>query len=173
MVEFRFKFDSSTTAALNKNTFKKMWWFFLLFSLIFVGLGALSVAAPEDKGDLIYGIIMITFGVLFTPLVLLLTKIMQKSLDKSMSIMSSDTESIFTFEENKVTIEQIKGEDYYAKTVTSYNYFYKVTEDANTYFLYISKMQSHVVHKNALTQGTLEELNSYLQKNLGEKFKRK
>lgn len=171
MVEFRSKFDSSTTAALNKNSFKRLWWLFVLLSVVFILIGVVGIAFGEDEADLVYGIIMLSFGVLFTPLVWGLTKILQKRLDKSMSIMSADTEAVFLFDENKITIEQIKGEEYYAKTVMNYGCLYKVTEDRDAYFLYISKMQSHVVQKSALTRGTLKELNYLLLTNLGDKFK--
>lgn len=54
-----------------------------------------------------------------------------------------------------------------------YSYIYKAIEDNNYFYLYISKMQSHVIDKSSITQGTLEEVTALLKTNLGDKFKSK
>ena len=172
MIEFQGKFDSSVTNSINKRSFKKLWWLFVLCSLLFIFIGAMSIIFPEDLSDKIFGIVFICFGVLFTPLVILLTKVLQKSLNKSMHVLSPDTIEIYQFYPDKLVITQRKGEEYEAVTTTKYSYLYKVEETPTTYFLLISKMQSHVVKKADLTQGTIEELNSILSSNLGSKFKR-
>lgn len=54
-----------------------------------------------------------------------------------------------------------------------YSYIYKAREDKNYFYLYISKMQSHVIDKSSITQGTLEEATALLKTNLGYKFNNK
>ena len=88
-----------------------------------------------------------------------------------MNILSSDTVEVFQFYPDKLVITQRKGDEYEAITTAKYSYLYKVEETVSTYFLFISKVQSHVVNKSDLTQGTLAELNSILASNLGPKFR--
>lgn len=171
MVEFRTTLNSNKTQALNKNAFKKLWWMYLLLSLIFVVIGVIGILFREDNSDLAFGITLTVFGVIFTPLVLLITKLIQRNFDKSMSLISDNTEEVYTFDENEITISQKRGEDYEAFTRAKYNYLFKVTETPTHYFLYISKAQCHVVDKTSLTQGTLIELNAHFINNLGQKFK--
>lgn len=170
MIEFVGKFDSNVTKSLNKHQIKKFWWAYALFSLIFIGIGVLGILTPEDMSDIVFGVIMIVFGALFTPLVLLITKSTQKKLDKSMPILSADTIETFQFYPDKLVIIQRKGEEFEAVTTAKYSYLYKVEETPTHYFLKISKMQSHVVNKANLTQGTIEELNNILYANLGASF---
>lgn len=177
MVEFQGKFDESVTKSLNNRAFKKMWWLFVVFSVVFICLGIAGIVLREDNEDLSYGIFLIALGVLFTPAVLLLTKIVQKRVDKSMSVMSSDTTQTIQFYPDKMIITMVKqrnGEEeseYEATTTARYSYLYMVEETRDTYFLRISKMQFHVVKKCELKQGTIEELNSILSYNLGQRFK--
>lgn len=177
MVEFQGKFDESVTKSLNKRAFRKMWWLFALFSVLFICLGVVGIVFREDGEDLSYGISLIAFGVLFAPAVFLLTKVLQKRVDKSLSVMSSDTTETFQFYPDRLIIIQRKtraGEEeceFESTTNTRYSYLYKVEETRDTYFLRISKMQSHVVNKSDLKQGTIEELNAILSSNLGLRFK--
>lgn len=54
----------------------------------------------------------------------------------------------------------------------AYSYCYKIKETATHYFIYISYAQAFVVPKADIVEGSIEELNSILSSNLGEKFKR-
>ena len=172
MIEFQGKFDSSTSTALNKRAFKKMWWLFVISSLVFGVIGVMLVAFPEDLSDTILGVVLICFGALFTPLVFVLTKHIQKKQNKTMHILSSDTTQVFQFYPDKLVITQRKGDEYEGVTTAKYSYLYKVEETPTTYFLFISKVQSHVVNKADLVQGTIEELNEIFIRNLGHKFTR-
>lgn len=162
MVEFKTKFDENVTKAINNYQLKRLWWLYAIFTVIFAGIGVMSVL---DK-DYVFGGLMISFGVLFAPLVVLLTKLLQHSLNKSMNVMSDETEEVYQFEENKVTIIQVKGETFRSVTEATYDYFYQVRESKDHFFLYISRQQTHVVPKAKLTQGTLDELRIYFRNNL-------
>lgn len=172
MVEFQGKFDSTLTNNLNKRQFKRIWWFFVLFPILLVGMGVMMILMPEDQSDIYAGIAIICFGVLFPPLLVLLTRFAQKKINKSMYILSNDTTSLFQFYPDRVVITMRKGEEYEGITTAKYSYFYRVEETPDTYFLSIAQGQFHVVNKTDLTHGTLEELNSILSTNLGAKFKR-
>ena len=171
MIEFQGRFDSNVSTAINRRAFKKLWWLFIVCSVILVGTGILLAAFAEDLSDTILGMVLICFGILFAPFVKLLTNSMQKRLNKSMNILSPDTVQIFQFYPDKLVITQRKGDEYEATTTAKYSYLYKVEETVSTYFLFISKMQSHVVNKADLTQGTLGDLNKILTANLGAKFR--
>ena len=172
MIEFQGKFDSSASTALNKRVFKKLWWLFAVSSVVFVLLGILLTAFAEDTSDIVLGTLLIVFGLVFEPLVKLISRSMQKRLNKSMNILSPDTVQIFQFYPDKLVITQRKGDEYEALTTAKYSYLYKVEETVSYYFLYISKSQSHVVNKADLVQGSLAELSEIFATNLGGKFKK-
>lgn len=169
MVEIRTKFDENVTKELNKIQMKKSWWIYALFTVIFVLLGV--TFGLEAEGDWILGGVFIVIGICFFPLCLLLTKIMQKNINKSMSVLSEETHEIYKFDELKITIEQTKGSSFHAVTETDYSYLFSVKETKDYWFLYISKLQSHVVPKNNIIEGSVEELNAILSEKLGSKFK--
>ncbi len=173
MVEFRSKFDGRQNTALINRTFKKLLWLFVVLSTVIIVMGIVAVAVPEDQSDVGLGIAVIVFGVLITPLGYFLSRFMQRSNNKASMFISPDTEEIYTFDEEYITITQKKGDEFFATSKAKYSYIHKAYEDKKFYYLYISKVQSHVIEKSSLTQGTLEELSSLLKTNLGRKFKAK
>ena len=172
MVVFKSKFDESVTNTLNKHQIKKFGWLLGLLGVFFAVFGVLCIVFREDPSDVGLGIFLIVFGVLYFPLVIWLSKIVQKKWNKSMPIMSAETESEFKVDEEKVFMTQEKGDDYKAVTEARYNCFYKVIETKENYFLYISRSQSHVVNKKDLVEGSIEELNEILEQRLEGKFSR-
>lgn len=171
MVEFKGVFDGEVTKSLNNRAFKKLWWLVAVICLVVIVIGVLGVVFPEDDSDVYSGIGAICFGALFPIIWIILSRFVQKRLDKTMSIMSPDTSETYQFYPDKIIIKTRKGEEYEATVTAKYSYLYKVEETPDTYFLLISKAQSHVVKKCNLTQGSIEELNSILSSNLGVKFK--
>lgn len=167
MVKFNSVFDASITQAANKHQLKRLGWIFVVIPALFILLGVWDVV----DGYVVSGVTWIVFGVLFYPLVNWLTKVFQKRINKSMSIMSEETKEEYQFYEDHLVIIQTKGEDFKATTETKYNYFFEVIETETHYFMYISKTQVHVVQKDKITEGTLEELNGILSNQLKEKFK--
>ena len=99
MVKFRTKFDSESTASLNKAQIKKFLWIYVILSLMFVVAGVSRTLTPEGtEYDIIVGVILIAVGVALIPVLLLVTKSAQKKIDNSMSILSENTEETFSFE---------------------------------------------------------------------------
>lgn len=168
MIEFVGKLDSNATKSLNQYQFKKGWVVFLIFSLLFIAVGVIFLLGS----NIVFGVIMMAVGVLFTPLVLLISKTGQKKMDKSMPILSEETIEVYQFYPDKLIITQRKGNEYESTTTAKYSYLYKVEETQTHYFLKISQVQFHVVNKANLTQGTIEELNRIFYSNLGASFTR-
>lgn len=173
MIEFKSTFDSTVTKKLNFHQMKKFWWLYALFMILFIFMGAVGVITQEDESDLILGITLIVIGAVFPVLCILLTILLQRRVDKSMSILSGDTTETYQFYPDKLVITMTKGDEYEGITTAKYSYLYRVEETEENYFLLISKTQSHVVNKRDLTQGTIEELDAILSSNLGANFKRK
>lgn len=171
MIEFQSKLDGSKTAAINRHVFKRFWWLFAILSAVFVIFGILGMVFQEDSSDFAFGIFMIVVGVCFTPLTLLLTKLMQKRIDKSAVYINSDTVEIFVFDDEKITVKQSLNDVFSSVVEAKYSYLYKVIETDENYILYISKQLCHVADKRSITSGTLQELNSLLRNKLGDKFK--
>lgn len=173
MVEFRSKLDSSKSRALNNNMFKKLLWLYALCTVLLIILGVVIIVFREDDSDFAAGIGLIVLGVLITPLCYLLTRFIQKRIDKSATYISDNTEEIYIFDEQYITLTQTMGDVFTSTLKARYSYIYKAREDKNYFYLYISKMQSHVIDKSSISQGTLEEATALLKTNLGYKFNSK
>lgn len=164
MVQFQSRFDEKAANSLYKRQVGKLIWFFVLLSVILTVAGAFYLSE-----DLETGIFFIVFGILFTPLFLWIMRMVRKQYYRSISILNSETEEIYCFDENSIHIIQKKGEEYYGEITAKYSYIYRIEETDETYFLYISSQSSHVIPKSALVEGSLEELKSYFRLNLPEK----
>lgn len=173
MVEFRSKLDSSKSRALNKDMFKKMLWLYAVLTVLLIVIGIVGIALKQDASDVAAGIGLIVLGVLITPLGYLLSRFLQKRIDKSATYISDSTEEIYTFDEKYITLTQTMGDVFSSTLKARYSYIYKASEVNSYFYLYISKTQSHVIDKSSITQGTLEEVTSLLKTNLGDKFKSK
>lgn len=168
MIKFETKLNSQAANALTKQAMKKLWWLYLFFSLIFVISGTLFLIGEEP--DWIMAVTFILIGVLFAPLCILFTKKMQKKVNKTMSILSDCTIETYVFDYDGFVISQVKGDEYRAETAAKYSYFYKVVSTKTHYFLYLSAQQCHVLSKETLIEGTLEDLDDIFARNLGSKF---
>ncbi len=171
MIEFRTKFDGEVANSLSKWQFKKLGWILLLISIVFCGIGLIFIFVVEDESEYPFAVVMIVFGLIFAPLMWLLSRNSQKQINKSASLISNETEQIYQFFDDKVIVYQSKGEDFKSTAEIKYNCFFKVIETPTHYFLYISHAQAHVIVKNHLVEGNLEELNHILSNNLRGKFK--
>lgn len=169
MIKFETKLNSQTANALTKQAMKKLWWIYLFFTLIFVVMGLLFLLGEEP--DLIMGITFILIGVSFAPLCIVFTKRAQKKINKTMSVLSDYTIETYVFDYDSFSISQVKGDEYRAETVAKYSYFYKVVSTKTHYFLYLSAQQCHVLCKDSLIEGKLEDLDDIFARNLGTKFK--
>jgi len=171
MIEVKSKFDKNLTKPLLRLQMRKLWWLYLIFILLFVFIGVLSFVSPETDSDKSFGIFMIVFGVLFFPLVYLLSKVFQKILNNSTKSMSAETFMYFRFNENKIYQESNRGEEYKATYECSYTLLYKAYETKSHFFMYISRMQTFIIPKKDIVTGTPEELRQILYNKLGYKFK--
>lgn len=160
--------DENVTKALNKASFKKLTILMLVVSLIFILLGIMNIF----NDNLVGGFIWIIVGILYMPLVMLLTKINQKRINKTLSILSVETKERYEFNNEFILIQQQKGEDYSCETKAKYNYIFQVLETNDDFILYISNVQAHVVPKNKIIEGTVEELREILSNNLKDKYKK-
>lgn len=168
MIKFNTVFNSDVTKAMNNHQMKKIRILYFIFTAIFLVIGLLNIR----WGDYFFGGFLIIFSIGFFPLCKLLTKVLQKNLDKSLNLLSDQTREEFRFFEDRIEMETVKGDDYSSSAVAKYNYLYEVAEEKDCYILYISKAQAHVIFKDYLTEGSLEELNEILTRNLGKKFKK-
>ena len=166
MIIFESTFDQDKAKSATKQAFKKIIWLYIVITALLVLLGLIMLPTNPSLS-----IIYIIMGVLILPIGYLLTNAMQNKTTKTMPVMSSETTEVFEFDFDFVKITQTKGENFTAITKTDFSYFYKAVETKTHYFLYISNMQMHVIDKNTLTQGTLEDFNEILSSCMGSKFK--
>ena len=171
MVEFKVKFDKRIGKKLAEvqyeNTYKKIKKLQVAFSILGVILIAYSVinlfADMFDYFVFGIGVFSLVFWILFP-------KILKKNLYRQQDKISDEgllvnevTEEVYKFDSDKVYIFTTMGEKYRAAIETDYDYFSMVTEDDECYMLYISSVQCHLIFKDSLVKGTLEEFNGYLR----------
>lgn len=173
MVEFRCKLDSDKSKALDKLAFRKLLIWCLLFGSIMIAIGVVCTIFRNDGSDLVMGIVLIIFGVLLTPVCLLVAYIIRKVNDESTTYISDETEEIYTFDEQYITLTQTTAGLYSATLKAKYPFIYKARENKNSFYLYVSKVQCYILDKSSITQCTLEEFVTLLKSNLGDKFKSK
>ncbi len=182
MVEFKIKLDNKVTEIINKHHLSKMKSLFTVVLIVFAFLGFMMLCvAYEDfqnnvesaLSNLIFGIVLLIVGVCYYPLTKWFAKKYQNKIDSSMSILSSETEEVYKFDEDKLFIFVTKGEDYRSAVETNYKYINNIVETDEHYFLYISKIQCHVLNKKDLVSGSLEELNKIFEKHFSpDRFKK-
>lgn len=137
----------------------------MLVSALIILFGLIKL--PDDYGSYTVGITLIACGVLVLPFCLLIVLRGQKNAVKQMPLLSAEPICTFTFENDKFYIEVVKGETYRGTTEAVYDYFNKVYETETHYYLYISRMQCHVLPKKDIVEGSAEELTTLLFRNLG------
>ena len=186
MVEFKVKFDKRIGRKLAEvqyeNTCKKIKKLQKIFTILGVVLIAYSVLDMfADMFDyFVFGIGL--FSVFFW---MYFPKILKKNLYRRQDKISDEgmlvndiTEEVYKFDSDKVYIFTTMGEKYRSAIETDYDYFSMVAEDDDCYLLYISSVQCHLIFKDSLAKGTLEEFEGYLKshysdekyvKNLSEK----
>lgn len=168
MVKFETVFGENVVKASQKVAAKK---FDAVYALIVIFCLLSSLISYFESGELlsvIPGIVLAIVLVLISKLILSATV---KSQIKSMTLLSEQTKENYTFTYDSLEIVSVRGDEYFCTVRTKYSYLFLVEEHADFYLLYISKNQYHVVDKNGLVEGTLDELNDIFARNLGNKFK--
>lgn len=172
MVEFHGKFgkrinDKIAEYQVNKSRklLKKMSWTFLIISLVIAIIPLLS--GFQEEGDIFLFSLGVFFVVFWAILPAILTKSIKKQQSKiygEFSIMTETTEEIYKFDEEKVFIFTTLGDKYRSAIETIYGYFSNVFEDDDCYMLFVSSAQCHIIFKDELVKGALEEFEAYLKK---------
>lgn len=166
MVRVETKLNAETAKQLNKRGLKNLSWLIILFTALFLILGICEVASGDG-----FGYYYIVMAVLFFPLCLLFTKLFQSTINKSSKFMSESTDEVYTFDEEYFILEQTREGMFKNVLQANYTYLFKVVEDKEFWFLYISNHQAHVIPKSGIKDGTAEELNAIFVKKLGAKFR--
>ncbi len=172
MVKFETKLNADSTKQINKHSFARLGLVMLFFSILFIAIGLVGYFSGSDDADRAMGIAFMVFGVLFAPLVWVITLLLQKYLNKSAKYITDGTDEIYIFDDETLHIKQV-SKRMQSESTYNYDFLYKVMENATHYFLYISKMQCHVVPKNSITEGDINALNELLRQKLGKKFSTK
>lgn len=182
MVEFKTTFDADKVNKLNQRQLGKTKRAFTILMTIFVVLGVLMICIASEEfsessdeawSSLFLGVFLIVFGILYYPIVKLFAKKYQNKINKTTTLLSSQTEEIYKFDEDKLFIFTTKGDEYKSAVETNYTYINNVVETDDAYYLYVSKIQCHVINKNELISGTFEELNKIFAKHFpGDKLRK-
>ena len=182
MVEFKSVFSADKVNVANERSIKKTRsLFFVIMGVCGVlGLLLVCVALEENQKNhdmslynMCAGIALIVVGVFYYPFLKWFSRKFQNKINNTMSLISSQTEEYYRFDEEKIYIKTTKGNEYKSVVEAKYNYINNIVETNDYYFLYISKVQCHILGKADLVSGSLEELNAIFEKHFTpECFKR-
>lgn len=167
MIKFRSVLNEDAANKLNSHEMRKLAIMEVVLCVSFV-LAGIAFILIDETG---LGIFLTIFGLLFPVMIALIVKQKQKSMNKSAAILNGQTEQEFEFFDDHYTVKVNSGDMYNAVATARYYYLFRIVETKTHYFLYISETQAEVVDKSGLTEGTIEELNDILARNLDSKFK--
>ena len=94
MIEFKTQLDINSQRVLNKYMMKKLLIVLGVASLILIAIGLVGVFLTEAKTA---GIVLTVFGVVLTPLILILNAIGQKNIAKTSHVLGTQTKEIYRF----------------------------------------------------------------------------
>lgn len=171
MIIYESKFNGDQTNELyNKTVKRKFGLFILLLSMLIIIIGVSLIIIDSDN-NFFMGLFLIIYGIIFPPLIIFFQKKALKKQSNTLTIVSDETIEKYIFDENQISVEMSKGESYYALTKANYDYLFKAVETNDSFLLYISSVQCHIVFKNCIVEGSNEELREILKRKLDKKFK--
>ena len=165
MIRFETTLDHQTADVLKDRTSKKVWPSIIVFSVLLGVFGLFLVLDNQMAGILILG-----FGILIPIGYRQALRTTRKKMNESFSLLSPMTHEVCTFDEEGVSIETTKGEEYSSAVKARWSYFWRVEETETHYLCYISAEQAHVMSKACITQGTTDDFNLLLTRMLGKKY---
>ncbi len=171
-IKFETKLNNQAAQSLARTSIKRLWWAYVLLSLIWIVVGVINIVNP-DEPDVAFGITLIVVGVLFTPVCIAITFAVVNRNNKKMPLLSDETTETYVFTPDFVTLTQRKGSDYESTMRARYNCFNKVVSTSTHYYVYLSAQQCHVISKRDLVEGSLSDLDDIFARNFGAAFVRK
>ena len=182
MVVVKTKFNEEKVKAIQSVQFAKFKKLFIVLAILLTLMGFMYLAVAVDEmksnedyvGTLVGAIVFIVIGVGYYPFAKWINGIAQRHANKSMSLVSDETEETYKFDDDKLYIFTTKGEKYRSATETTYDYICMVTENDEYIYLFISKTQCHVIAKKDIVSGDIDELHNILKKHFnGTNYVRK
>lgn len=172
MIRFECRLNAKSTKEINKFWFKKILWLIFTVSILLLVIGLCGFFCSENNNDRNLAIAYIILSVLIFPLTYFIIMIGQLFENRFSKSVYDGTDEIYEFGKDGLQLKQT-SDKLYCQSDYKYSYFYKVYETKTHYILYISLRQCHIVPKNSIVEGTVDELNELLNRNLGKKFKSK
>jgi hypothetical protein len=169
MIKFKITRTKDSTKLLNSYTFKRVAWGLTLISLMFIIMGLVAIFTRTEPAGLYAGLFLVAFGVLCSPIVWGLLRLLQNVVNKSDRFIKVGSTETYEFDEDTVTITQICGDDYQSKVVAKYSSLYRVRETASHYYLSIFKREVYIIPKTSLVEGRIADLNDIFSRKLTKK----
>lgn len=171
MVEVKTGLNAENLRQANKVSIKKFMWLFIVLSVLLNLVGIVNIVSPDSETPVILPVFCIILGLLIFPGIIILIPVYQKLYNKTMKLINDETVNFFRFCDDKFYQEATKGTDFKDVCECGYSYIFKAIETNEHFFIYISKLQMHIIPKKNITLGTPMELRSILMGRLGAKFK--
>lgn len=148
-----------------------------LAAFVVVLFGVFMLIAVFDalkSNDLSDWIIVGVWGVFLVALLLFIAFGFDKLVKKNAAKMSGDrrVDAQYRFGDERIEIHAVTlGQDLVTDTRVGYSAIVSVTEFPDMWAMYVDKVNSYVIRKDGMTEGTAEELSAFLREKTGLRYK--
>lgn len=146
-----------------------------IMSCIIYIFGILELVAEKDSGDIVYGVILVVFGILFTPL---FTVFLVHSLKKSIArnpLLNVAMKMTYNFEDENIQIITENPMDVSSDEKIGWDLITKCVESKNLIMIYVGKNMGYIIDKRFVPVEDVAALKELLIGRLGQnrcKFKK-
>ncbi|MBQ4049162.1 MAG: YcxB family protein [Clostridia bacterium] len=140
------------------------------FAIAIMALGVFEIMSNQKSGEIGYGIFLVAFGILFTPLyyVILLTSL-KKNINKN-PLMCINWDITYTFGDNEITIvsQSVAGSTQNEKL--KWSFVSKCAETKNLIIIHSGNNIGYLINKNTISSEQADAVKNLLISKVGEKI---
>jgi len=167
--KFLVEYDEKVVKEAEKRINKRFWAVVFTVAIVCIGLGIFNMKwEPVSKTDKAMGIVLIGIGVIWAPLVWLITE--GKNFIKGGEDLDKKRKEAIVFTPDFVTITTYLDGELQGAQTFPYKIIYKIEEVKDCYFIYPIKNDAHILPKYTNTEGDAKNLSAFLQEKLGNRF---
>ncbi len=166
----KFETNGARMKQVNVMSLKSVNVFVIALSLVFIIFGVKRIVEGVnylDNKALVFGIILVVFGLVFYPVMKISGKRSQQNADNESS-SNNTVREIFEFTASEITIEAIGQNEISSTNKLSYQNLLKIVETEKYFYVFITAQQAYVIPKTSLIEGSFNELIGYLNQNFSK-----
>ncbi len=154
----------------NLRVVKKTVLIMLCFSLVVIAFGVVETLLNLDGGEIFYGIFLIAFGALFTPIyyVVLISRL-KSNINKN-PLMCVPWSVTYVFNEQEITVESQSPEGSAQNERLKWSFVSRCAETKNLIIIYAGNNVGYLINKNTISFEQVSAVKELLLKRAGKKI---